>query len=48
MKKWVLAFMMLAFSMTFMGCYGDAGSCPHGICSKDYYEKNGGGPEDGK
>ena len=46
MKKWVIAFMLLGFSMTFMGCYGEGGDCPHGVCTKQYYEKYGSGSED--
>jgi len=47
MKKWVIAFMLLGFSMAFMGC-DVTGSCPHGNCSKDYYDEHGSGTEGGE
>ena len=43
MKKLVMILMLLAFSVTGVGCYG-TGPCPHGVCNEEH-SKSAGPPE---
>ncbi|MDH5761455.1 MAG: hypothetical protein OEZ51_00620 [Nitrospinota bacterium] len=40
MKKLVIFLMLLAFTVTGVGCYG-TGPCPHGVCNEEHSKASG-------
>jgi hypothetical protein len=40
MKKLVMILMLLAFTVTGVGCYG-TGDCPHGVCNEEHSKSTG-------